>query len=214
MAGDLLAALFALILGLILCFGGYRFFLVMLPVWGFFAGFWLGASSTTWLLGSGFLGTTSGWVIGFIVGIIGAVLSYLFYMVGVTVVSASFGFTLGSGIMNALGLGGGLLAAVVSIVLALIMIGLVMRLKLHKVVIISLTAIAGANGVVVAPLILLGRVSIDSLRTVGGTIAPVLQDSWFWAAVWLALAIAGIFVQLRVNKSFEFRRERLVEAWG
>jgi hypothetical protein len=33
--------LFALFLGLVFCFAGYRVFLVMLPIWGFFAGFWL-----------------------------------------------------------------------------------------------------------------------------------------------------------------------------
>ena len=35
-------ALLALLLGAAFCFVGYRFFLVMLPIWGFFAGLWHG----------------------------------------------------------------------------------------------------------------------------------------------------------------------------
>ena len=45
MLSILFISLFALILGLAFCFAGYRVFLVMLPIWGFFAGFWLGAMS-------------------------------------------------------------------------------------------------------------------------------------------------------------------------
>jgi hypothetical protein len=56
-----LAALFALLLGLALCFGGYRFFLVMLPIFGFFAGFWLGAEATTLIFGSPTCSTFWGW---------------------------------------------------------------------------------------------------------------------------------------------------------
>ena len=37
---------------------------MLLPIWGFFAGFWLGAQTITWVLGEGFLATTTGWVVG------------------------------------------------------------------------------------------------------------------------------------------------------
>ncbi len=87
MLSVLFVALFALIVGLAFCFAGYRVFLVMLPIWGFFAGFWLGAEVTTLLFGSGFLATTTGWVIGFVVGLLGAVLSYLLYFLGVALLA-------------------------------------------------------------------------------------------------------------------------------
>ncbi|RMF03435.1 MAG: hypothetical protein D6768_05895 [Chloroflexi bacterium] len=93
----LFAALFALVLGLAFTFAGYRVFLVMLPIWGFFAGFWLGAEATTLIFGAGFLATTTGWVIGFILGLLGAVLSYMFYALGVALVAAGFGWALGAG---------------------------------------------------------------------------------------------------------------------
>lgn len=38
MLSTLFVVLFAVVLGLAFCFAGYRVFLVMLPIWGFFAG--------------------------------------------------------------------------------------------------------------------------------------------------------------------------------
>ena len=70
MLATITLALFAVLLGVAFCFAGYRFFLVMLPIWGFFAGFWLGAQTTVLLFGDGFLATTTGWVVGFVAGII------------------------------------------------------------------------------------------------------------------------------------------------
>ena len=69
------AALFAFLIGLAFLLYGYRLFLVMLPIWGFFAGFWLGAQTIAMLLGGGFLATTTGWVVGFATGLLLAVLS-------------------------------------------------------------------------------------------------------------------------------------------
>ncbi|NIV36351.1 MAG: hypothetical protein GWN58_44985, partial [Anaerolineae bacterium] len=80
-------ALFAVLLGAAILLAGYRFFLVMLPIWGFFGGLWLGAYAVTLIFGTGFLATTTGLVVGFVVGIITAVLSYLFYMVGVLIIA-------------------------------------------------------------------------------------------------------------------------------
>jgi hypothetical protein len=209
-----LAALFALLLGLALCFGGYRFFLVMLPIFGFFAGFWLGAEATTLIFGGGFLATTTGYVVGFVVGLIGALLSYLFYFLGVALVAGGFGWALGAGFMAALGFQSGFLTFIVALVAALVLLVLTLGLNLQKYVIIAITAIGGANAIILSALLVLGRVSIEALRTTGNSIGPVLQDSWFWLVVWLIIAIAGIVVQIRANRSYTHSREQQVQDWG
>ena len=76
-------SMIALLVGLIIAFNGYRLFLVLLPIWGFFFGFGLGAQTIQALFGGGFLATTTSWVVGFVVALVFAVLSYLFYMVAV-----------------------------------------------------------------------------------------------------------------------------------
>jgi hypothetical protein len=209
-----LAALFALLLGLALCFGGYRFFLVMLPIFGFFAGFWLGAEATTLIFGGGFLATTTSWVVGFVVGLVGALLSYLFYILGVALVAGGFGWALGTGFMAALGFQSGFLTFVVALVAALVLLVLTLGLNLQKFIIIAITAIGGANAIVLSVLLVLGRVSVETLQNAGNSIAPVLQDSWFWLVVWLIIAITGIVVQIRTNRSYTYSREQYAQDWG
>ena len=168
------------------------------------AGFWLGAYAVSLILGTGFLATTTGLVVGFVVGIIGAVLSYLFYMVGVLIIAGAFGGALGSGIMSALGFDPGLIMAIVTIVSALVAAGLTLLLNLQKYVIIVLTAMAGAVLVVLAGMLVFGQVTVADLQAGGNFIQPIFQGSWFWGIVWLVLAVVGVVVQIRANRTYVF----------
>jgi hypothetical protein len=214
MLATILLALFGLLLGAAFCFAGYRFFLVMLPIWGFFAGLWLGAYAVTAIFGTGFLSTVTGLVAGIVVGVICAVLSYLFYLVGVAIVAAAVGAALGSGIMIALGFDPGLLVTVIAIVSALVAVGLTLLLTLQKYVIIALSAIAGADLIVLTGLILIGRITLDQMQANGNLLKPIIQDSWFWLIAWLVLTVAGIAVQIRANRTYAFTQEMYVEGWG
>jgi hypothetical protein len=209
----ILIALFALVLGALFLFWGYRVFLVMLPIWGFFAGFWLGAQTTSLLFGAGFLATTTGWVVGFFIGLLFALLSYLFYLVGVALVAAAVGAALVTGFLSLFGLETGLLVFLAALVGAVVVAGLTLVFNLQKYVIIILTAVGGANSLVLSVLLLFGRVTPDDLAAAGNAIRPVLQDSWFWALVWILLAIVGIIFQFRTNRTFVFKKEHHVEGW-
>lgn len=209
----ILIALFALVLGALFLLWGYRVFLVMLPIWGFFAGFWLGAQTTSLLFGAGFLATTTGWVVGFFIGLLFALLSYLFYLFGVALVAASVGAALVTGFLSLFGLETGLLVFLAALVGAVVVAGLTLVFNLQKYVIIILTAVGGANSLVLSVLLLFGRVTPDDLTAAGNAIRPVLQDSWFWALVWILLAIVGIIFQFRTNRTFVFRKEHHVEGW-
>lgn len=209
----ILIALFALILGALFTFWGYRIFLVMLPVWGFFAGFWLGAQTTMLLFGDGFLATTTGWVVGFVAGLVFALLSYLFYLFGVALVAAAAGAALVSGFLGIFGLDSGIIVVIFSLLGALVLAAVTIIFNLQKVVIIIITAIGGANALLLAVLLLLGRVSIAGVSGAGSAIRPVIQDSWFWAIAWIALTIAGFAFQLRTNRNYVFIKEQHIEGW-
>ena len=208
------AALFAIVAGAAFIFWGYRLFLVLLPIWGFFAGLWFGAQAMTLLFGSSFLATTTGLFFGLILGLILAVLSYLFYFIGVAIVSAIAGYALGTGLMTGLGLSSGFLSALVGLAVAVIVVVLVLRFNVQKYVIIILTAIGGANAIILGFLIAFNRVELGSLLSAGDAIRPVLQSSWFWAIAWAALALVGIVMQIRTNRTYEFDDTRYVETWG
>ena len=214
MLSVIFAGLFALLIGALFCFMGYRVFLALLPVWGFFAGFWLGAEGVALLFGSGFLATTTGIISGIIVGLILAVLSYFFYFAGVIIIAAIIGYGLGSGVMVAIGLDPGLISALVGIVTAIIVIGVTLLFNLQKYVIIFLTSLGGANAILLGILLFLGRVSLDSIATARDAIQPVLQDSWFWALAWIVVAAFGIYTQIRTHRTYEFNKSQYVADWG
>lgn len=209
-----LAVLFAAIMGAFFLLWGYRVFLVMLPIWGFFAGFWLGAAGISLLLGQGFLATVTGWVIGFIIGVVGAVLSYLFYGAFVIIVAAMVGAGLAAAIMGALGITTGWIIAIVALISAVIVAVATLVLNLQKYVIILITSLGGADLVVLAGMLLFGVVTVADVQGGDNLLAMVFKESWLAVLVWLALAVTGFVGQVKANQTFTFEREEYVEAWG
>lgn len=191
----------ALLLGLVICFGGYRLFLFLLPIWGFFFGFGLGAQTMQALFGQGFLATTSSWVVGFFIGAIFGLLSYLFYVVGVGILAGSLGYALGAGFMNLIGIDWGLLVWIVGIVVAVVAIAVTFYFNLQKYVIIVATAIGGA-GVIVGTL-MFGITGVALAKFFENPIRFALQDSPLWTIVFLVVAIAGIAWQIMTTRAWE-----------
>lgn len=210
----LTAICFALAFGCIFCFFGYRAFLVLLPVWGFFAGFWLGAYGTVAILGGGFLGTVTGWSVGILLALVGALFSYLLYPFGAALVAGGFGAALLTGLLRGLGLDSGLLLTLLGLVAGVAVALATLGMNLHRYVIMAITAVGGANGLIVAAALLFGRVSLPTLQAEGNGVRPLLQDSLLWAVVWLALALIGFMFQVRADRYYEFRREYYIQAWG
>ena len=210
----ILAVIFAAILGALICFLGYRVFLVMLPIWGFFAGFWLGAAGVTLFLGEGFLATVTGWVVGFVIGLVGALLSYMFYGIAVALLAAVLGMSLASGIMIAIGFSPGLIVTIVSVFNGIVVAVLSLVFNLQKYVIIVLSAISGAVLIVFGGMLLFGQITLADLQAGGSALQPIFQGSWFWGLVWLVLTVAGVVVQIRANQTYEFQKEMYVEGWG
>ena len=126
------ASLIALFFGFVLAFSGYRFFLVILPIWGFFWGFGLGAQTIQAIFGTAFLSDVTSWIVGFVVGVVFAVLSYLFYIAAVALLGASLGYALGTGIMLAIFPSLDILTWIVGIVVAVIFAIGVLALNLQK----------------------------------------------------------------------------------
>ena len=73
---DFLIGALVLLVGLLFCFVGYRFFRILITIWGFFAGFNLGTAAMTALFNNAFLGTTTGIILGLVIGLVFAVLAY------------------------------------------------------------------------------------------------------------------------------------------
>ena len=200
MFADIIVAILLAVVGVAFCFAGYRFFLILLPFWGFLTGFWVGASAITAIFGDGFLATVWGWLSGIMVGLVFAVLSYLFFWLAIVIFSMSTGASIGSGLMGSIGVDARVITFVVATVCALALTALVLVINLPKALIVCLSAIAGAASVIAAPLLLFNQIQRGNLYH-GATLA-VINESFFWLLVWIFLICAGIIVQMYSTSNF------------
>ncbi len=193
------AGLIGTLFGLFLAFAGYRFFLFLLPIWGFFFGLVLGAHTMQSLFGMGFLATVTSWVVGFVVGAIFAVLSYLFYMFAVVMIAGFLGYAVGAGVMLAIFPQANFMSWLVGLVVAVILAIVTLRFNLQKYVIIVATSVLGAGAVFSTFLFMF----FPATKLLENPVRLALAASPLLTILFVVLAICAIVFQIRVNRSFE-----------
>jgi hypothetical protein len=189
----ILVSLIAILLGLALTLGGYRFFIILLPIWGFFAGFSAAASAISGLSDTNFLTTVFSWVIGILLGLLFAALAYLFYYAAIIILGATVGYYLGIGFMTWIGFKLGFIAVLVGLILAVVFAFGVWYLKVPKLLIIILTSLAGAASLLAGVFLAFGTIPLADLQW--GAVGAVVRQSWWWTLVFLALAGIGVAAQ-------------------
>lgn len=195
----LCAGLIVFLFGLALCFAGYKFFLLLLPIWGFFFGLALGAETMQALFGVGPFATVTSWVVGFIVGAIFAVLSYLFYIVAVAIIAGSLGYFVAVGILMAIGLNMGFLVWLIGIIAAIALAVVTLMFNLQKWVIIIATAILGAGVIFGGFFVLYNPLSSQLLDN---PVKAFLSSSPLLMILAIVTAVFGIIVQYQNTRSF------------
>ena len=198
---DFLIGALVLLIGALFCFVGYRFFRILIAIWGFFAGFNLGTAAMTALFSNAFLQTTTGIVLGLVLALVFAVLAYFFYYFAVVLLGATAGYDLGSGFIGAIGLNNpGFIAVIVGVVLAFVFAFLILILNLPKLLIMVFTALGGAVAMLAGLLILLGQAKVAYLQY--GDAVALVRASWFWSIIAIALAVVGFLVQWRTMQEY------------
>lgn len=192
------AGLIGILFGLALTFAGYRLFLVLLPIWGFFFGLALGAQTMQALFGQAFLATITSWLVGFIVGAVFAVLSYLFYMLAVAIIAGSLGYTVAVGILMAIGLPMGLLVWLIGIVAAVLLAIITIRFNLQKYVVIIATSVLGAATIVGAIALMFN----PAATILANPVRAILNASPLIAILFLIVAVLGVIAQLKQNQGY------------
>ncbi len=193
------AGLIGIMFGLALCFLGYRLFLVLLPIWGFFFGLALGAQTVQAIFGDAFLSTVTSWVVGFIIGAIFAVLSYLFYIFAVGMVAGALGYSVTVALLTGIGMNFGLIVWLIAIAVALAVVFVTFRFNLQKWVIIITTSVMGA-GAIFGTFILLFN---PAARVLENPVQVALQQSFLLLILFVVLAVAGIVVQHRTSLVYQ-----------
>jgi hypothetical protein len=209
----MIGGMIALLFGMVLLFGGYRFLWVLLPILGFFFGFGLGAQTVQALFGGGFLATITSWVVGFCVAVIFAMLSYLFYFMAVALIGGALGYVVGVGLLEAIGLDFGFLVWIIGIVLGIAVAGAVLAFNIQKYVVIIGTAIIGAGIIVGTFLFMFG--GLPSAQVAANPVRVAMQNSAFWSIVFILLALLGGIAQYESTRYVEVETyNRFAEMYG
>ena len=202
--GTILAGGILLFLGSLIAFAGYRLFLVLLPIYGFFFGLSFGAHSVQALFGDGFLSTTTSWVVGFFAGLLFAVLSYLFWVFAVAIVAGSLGYALVAGFFSLFGADLDVLVWIIGVVVGIVFGIAAVVLNLQKAIVIIATALLGAWTIVGTFLFLFTSATPESLAESGAKM--ILDDHPGWFVIFAVVAALGMIFQFQVNRTYEIER--------
>ncbi|MFL5770003.1 MAG: hypothetical protein ACJ765_07975 [Chloroflexota bacterium] len=198
-----LFGIIALAVGAAFTFYGFKFFLILLPLWAFVAGFAAGGQAMAVLFGEGFLSTVLGWVIGFLTGAVFAVVSYLWFWAAVVILGLAVGYQLGLGAMALFSLHGFGAVAVGVIVGVVFAIGTIV-LGVPRALVVALTALGGSATMVAGALLIIGRVKPEALGD--GLVGAIIYDNPVWLIAFAVLAALGIVWQLRMPATEELDR--------
>lgn len=204
---DIVVGIIALITGAVFCFRGYLAMRIVIPLWGAFVGFLLGAGIVAG--DSGFLGTALGWFVGIGLAVVFGVIAYLYYEVSVILGMMAIGFVLGTSVMVALGVTWSWVILLSGVVLAVVLSAVAILGDLPMVLLTVLTALAGASTIVGGLMLLVGTVDVQDFDI--GVTTETVADDWWWYVIYLGLAIAGVIAQFA---DVDRRRATLREAWA
>ena len=206
----LLLGILAIAIGAAVAFAGYKFFLFLLPLFGFVAGFWIGSQAMTELFGTGFLVEITSWVVGVVAGVILAIGSYFFWYVAVVALFGAVGFWLGDAVVTAILPDAGLLIFLAGLVVGAVFVIGAIALRFPKWAVLALTALGGAGVAVSGVLLLIGQINIEAIQD--GPFTAAWNAGPIWAIATLVVAVAGFFAQDRSTKDFEIDMSRYRDA--
>ncbi|WP_040493363.1 hypothetical protein [Ilumatobacter nonamiensis] len=191
---DWAAGLLAIIVGVVFCYQGFIAMRIVIAFWGALAGFALGGS-----IGAddgGFLSNALSWTLAIVLAVVFALLAYLYYAVSIAIAMGWIGFTLGASALVALGVTWSWLIVLSGLALGAVLAFIAIAADLPMVLLVLLSAAAGASAIVGGIMLLTGALDSDQI-TRSASVTEELNDDWYWYVAWFAAAITGIIAQIR-----------------
>ena len=207
---DIAFGVLLLLVGAAFCFQGYLALRLLIPIWGALVGFSVGAGLVAAVNDERFLATALGWIVGLVVAVVFALLAYLYDAVSVVLAMGAIGFLLGTSVMDAFDVQWEWLVVLVGIAAGVLLAVLAVVADLPMVLLVVLDALGGASAMVGALMLLTGAVDTDEF-TSDEVIASADRD-WWWTALYVVLAVAGIVVQVRATDRWRMSMRRAWEA--
>ena len=198
----LFIGLIGLVLGAAFTFGGFRFFMILLPIWGLFVGFTAGADAVSILVGEGFMASVLAIGVGIVLAIVFALLSWFYWWGAIIVLAGWLGYEAVHWLLDLIGMNPtGFIPFAIALVVGVVVAIGAFALNVPKLVAIVLTALAGAAWLTAGIALIPGIIKPDDLTY--GPIAAVYTQGWLWIAIWGVLAAVGIIEQLMTTARLE-----------
>lgn len=198
----ILAATGLIVLGGLTALVGLRLITVLLPVIGFVVGVMVGFTGVQAIFGTGVFSVSVAIIMALIVGVIMAILSYLFYGIGILILSTVVGASLMAYLGLALGLGeAGFVLFLMTLAGGIIGFMFAARNPLGVAVAISVTALVGVSLAMAGIMLLVGEVSLDQLQEGGivRTTLDVVDQELLWFLAWIGGSLLAANVQTKTS---------------
>jgi len=195
-----LVALALMGVGLLSSLLGYKLFKVLLPLVGLVSGAMIGFSGFQGIFGKGAVSTTVAVFVALTVGLLMAILSFVYFEIAVVILTA----IIGASILSYLGIALGLdKDGFVVFLLALsgFIIGLMVASTgaMGASLVMTVTSMIGVIFILAGVFLIAGSVTLDQLNNDGvvRTMLNVIDQSFLWLFVWLAGSMITYQLQLR-----------------
>lgn len=209
---DVVLALLAIAIGALFCFRGYLTMRIVIPIWGAFTGFALGAGLVAGATGDGLLSSFGAWAAGVGLALVFGLLAYAYYEVSIIIGMAAVGFALGSTLMVGLNVEWTWLIMLVGIVVATLLAVVAVVGSLPMLLLTILSALAGSSAMVGGVMLLTGAFDGDDLTR--SSVVERIDESPAWWLLYFVLAIVGVASQMRTLESMQATLREQWEASG
>jgi hypothetical protein len=203
----IVVGIIAVLIGALLCFRGYVTMRVIISLFGAFVGFLLGAGLVAGVTDSGFGQLALSWLVGIVGAVLFGVLAYFSYQIAVVIGMAGIGFAIGTTVMAAVGVGSQVAIVVVGLLAGALLAVIAIATDLPAVILVVLTALAGASVTVAGVMLIAGTIGVNRLTAEG--VGAEMSRGWWWYVLYGGLALLGIIAQLRSRGSRTMRQQ-----WG
>jgi hypothetical protein len=203
----IVGGIIAVLIGALLCFRGYVTMRVIISLFGAFVGFLLGTGLVAGVTDSGFGQLALSWLVGIVGAVLFGVLAYFSYQIAVVIGMAGIGFAIGTTVMAAVGVGSQVAIVVVGLLAGALLAVIAIATDLPAVILVVLTALAGASVTVAGVMLIAGTIGINRLTAEG--VGAEMSRGWWWYVLYGGLALLGIIAQLRSRGSRTMRQQ-----WG
>jgi hypothetical protein len=195
------AASFLLLLGGIVALFGYRMLWIILPIWGFFFGLAIGGQGVQALFGDGFLSTAFSWIIAFCLGVLFAMMSYLFWFLAVALVGGYLGYAVVVGFFGLIGVDLGPVVWILAMAVGIVTGFLTLRFNVQKYVVIVATSLLGAAAIVGTILMLFNP--LDPAVFADHPVKVVFDEGIGWGIMLVVIALVAMAFQFASTRYYE-----------